>query len=215
MRNDCEKLVRFNVGGTHYDVSYDTLKRCKDSSILLKLASLVSGKWEEGNGNKKSTFIDCDKQPFSIERDGVLFQYALEYLRTGQLCLPPSVSRAAMKEEFEYYDIDVDMTRVKERNDDVHLGDSIIKDLSMILAEKLALQVAAYVEYDFIRRNLPSTAVKVILPTYDYSHLKTHEDLLSERLLARGLEYVSSEFDGTRNWVTAKKAEDNSKSLRK
>jgi hypothetical protein len=174
----------------------------------------VSGKWEEGSGTKKSTFIDCDKQPFLIERDGGLFQYVLDYLRTNELCLPPSVSRAAMKEEFEYYDIDVDMTKVKERMNDVHLGESIIKDLSMILAEKLALQVSAYVEYDFIRRNLPFSTIKVILPTNDYSHLKSHDDLLSKRLLARGLEYVASDYNGTRNWVTAKKAQDNSKSLK-
>lgn len=206
MRNDCNKLVRFNVGGTLYDVSYNALMRCKDSSVLALSARLVSGKWEEGNGNKKSCFIDCDKNPFFIDRDGTLFQYVLDYLHTGKHCFPPSVSAAAMKEEFEYYGIDVDLSQVNKTDDDCQ-EKPIINDLSLILAEKLAIQVSAFVEYDFIRRNLPNANVKTVLPTYDYSHLKGHEDLLQERLLARGLEYISSDVVSTRAWVTAKKAQ--------
>ena len=206
MRNDCSKIVRFNVGGTLYDVSYDTLKRCKDSSVLAMSARLVSGKWEEANDDKKPFFIDCEKNPFFVDRNGLLFQYVLDFLRTNKLCFPPTVSPAAMKEEFEYYGIDVDMSKVNNEKDDCQEKPNI-DDLSAILAEKLAIQVSAFVEYDFIRRNLPSANVKTVLPTFDYSQLKGHEDLLRERLLARGLEYISSDVVSTRAWVTAKKAE--------
>jgi hypothetical protein len=84
--NDTRKIVRLNVGGTQYDVSRDTLARCEGSM----LASLVSKQWNEGNTNK----------PIFIDRNGLLFQYVLDYLRNNQLHLPSFVSRAAMVDEY-------------------------------------------------------------------------------------------------------------------
>lgn len=88
------KIVQLNVGGTRYDVSRDTLERCEGSM----LASLISDHWKEGNSD--------DDKPIFIDRNGLLFQYVLDYLRTRKVFVPPSVSRAAVKEEFQYYGID-------------------------------------------------------------------------------------------------------------
>ena len=85
------KIVQLNVGGTRYDVSRDTLERCEG----FMLASLISGHWKEGNSD----------EPIFIDRSGLLFQYILDYLRNNKFHLPATVSRDAVKDEFEYYGI--------------------------------------------------------------------------------------------------------------
>lgn len=93
--SDCKsKTVRLNVGGTNYEVSRNTLERCEGSM----LASLISDHWKEGNSD--------DDKPIFIDRNGLLFQYVLDYLRTNKIHLPSSVSQAAVNEEFAYYGID-------------------------------------------------------------------------------------------------------------
>lgn len=89
---DCNsKIVRLSVGGTRYDVARDTLERCGGSM----LAKLISGHWKEGKSD----------EPIFIDRNGRLFEYVLDYLRNNKFHLPPSVCRATVKEEFEYYGI--------------------------------------------------------------------------------------------------------------
>lgn len=97
------KVVQLDVGGTLYKVAHSTLERCKGSM----LASLVSDHWKEGNADSN--------EPIFIDRNGLLFQYVLDYLRTRKILVPPSVSRAAVKEEFQYYGIDADMSKVIEK----------------------------------------------------------------------------------------------------
>ena len=94
------KIVRLNVGGTLYDVARDTLDRCSGSM----LASLVSARWTTGSSG--------DSEIIFIDRNGFLFQYVLDYLRNNKLHLPCSVSRAAVKDEFDYCGISADMNHV-------------------------------------------------------------------------------------------------------
>lgn len=88
-----DKVVQLNVGGMRYDVSRETLERCSGSM----LARLVSDQWKEGNAD--------DDEPIFIDRNGRLFEYVLDFLRNNEVHVPPSVSRAAVKEEFEYFGI--------------------------------------------------------------------------------------------------------------
>lgn len=95
-----------------------------------------------------------------------------------------------------------------QRKETTHCREAPLRqDLSASVAEKLAAQVSAVVEYDFIRKNLPHAGVKTILPTNDYSHLEQHLDLLRDRLLSRGLEYISSDVVSSRSWVSVQNAE--------
>lgn len=81
-------IIRLNVGGTRYEVSRDTLMRYERSM----LASLVSGKWKEGDGDKE-IFID---------RDGTRFKYILDYLRSDRLHVPHLSDRSTLKDEFDF-----------------------------------------------------------------------------------------------------------------
>lgn len=84
------KTVRFNVGGTIYEVSRTLINQFPDTM----LARLSSETWSpESNG-----------EPLFIERDGDRFRYCLDYMRDGGIVdLPATVSKAAMLRDLEYY----------------------------------------------------------------------------------------------------------------
>lgn len=102
-------IFHLNVGGTHYYVARDTLERCEGSL----LASLISIDCKEDDSDDSETIFiegdgqsECNNNSIFIDRNGRLFEYVLDYLRTSELNLPSSVSRAAVKKEFEYYGLD-------------------------------------------------------------------------------------------------------------
>ena len=84
-------FVELDVGGTSYKVARDTLLRRTGS----KLSTLVSEHIKKGNADIH--------EPIFIDRNGRLFEYVLDYLRTNKLNLPRSVNHAAVKEEFQFY----------------------------------------------------------------------------------------------------------------
>lgn len=149
------KTIRFNVGGTHYEVSRDTLERCEASM----LASLVSDHWKEGNSHDEIIFID---------RNGLLFQYVFDYLRNNKLQLPCSVSRAAVKGEFEYYGIDADMSQVIDKYGHMYLR-ALKKricdektNLESLENEARAIQASTFVENESFKQQLPA---QISIPT--------------------------------------------------
>ncbi|GAX10689.1 potassium voltage-gated channel Shaw-related subfamily C member 1 [Fistulifera solaris] len=93
-------VFSLDVGGTLYKVSRTTLERCKGTRLAQWIADHEEEKISE------ALFID---------RNGMLFQYVLDYLRTNKLLVPPSVSRAALREEFAFYGIPVDITKIMEK----------------------------------------------------------------------------------------------------
>lgn len=107
------EIVRLNVGGTLYEVSSETLEHCKGTA----LASLVSNHGKEAPSDEEAFFIDPDDETVFIDRNGRLFEYVLDFLRTGKIHLPPSVSRSALQEEFDYYGIVVEMNTKGEEYD--------------------------------------------------------------------------------------------------
>ena len=96
-------IVRLNVGGVRYEVARDTLMLYEDSM----LASLISGKWKERNGEEE-IFID---------RDGGRFKYVLDYLRSDRVYLSDLSDHSALEDEFEYFGIEADMSKVSVKND--------------------------------------------------------------------------------------------------
>ena len=66
---ESDKIVRLNVGGTHYDVAYSTLTMNPDTM----LARLVSG---------TIPTRELDGRIF-IDRNGRIFEHILDFLRNG------------------------------------------------------------------------------------------------------------------------------------
>ncbi|GAX22426.1 hypothetical protein FisN_14Hu040 [Fistulifera solaris] len=83
------KMIRLNVGGTRYDLSLDTLSRSGNSLLKTMILSNV-------NAGKPY-------DPVFIDRSGRLFEYVLEYMRTGKIYLRPTENSAAVKNELEFY----------------------------------------------------------------------------------------------------------------
>jgi hypothetical protein len=161
----CPMVLSLDVGGTLYKVSRTTLDRCRGS----RLAQWIADHDEE--------------QPLFIDRNGMLFQYVLDYLRTHKLLVPPSVSRAALQEEFAFYGIPVDMTKIMEKYNREYLielkrkisakryemstqrkmliaverqFDALKTNLDVMEREARAIQASAYFERVALKTQLPA-----------------------------------------------------------
>jgi hypothetical protein len=92
-------IVTFNVGGTRYQVSRSLLNQFP-KSMLCKSAS---EQWRQ----------DIDSEIF-IERNGIRFQFVLDFMRDGKVDVPITQTQASILAELEYFGIDVvDKTLVK------------------------------------------------------------------------------------------------------
>jgi len=92
MGTECEKIVDLNIGGVLYTTSIETLQ--KDHESLL--CSMFSG-------DLKSLVRDSKGRIF-LDRDGVLFRYILDFLRSGKLVLPADFQEVErLKSEAEFY----------------------------------------------------------------------------------------------------------------
>ena len=88
-RNNNGDTVQFNVGGICYEVSRYLLDQYSRSM----LTRMVSGPWLKSD-QKESLFID---------RNGLRFQYCLDYMRDRRLTLPITVSKVALLNDLEDY----------------------------------------------------------------------------------------------------------------
>jgi hypothetical protein len=137
------KIVQLDVGGTLYKVSRDTLERCEGSM----LSSLISDQWKEGNTD----------EPIFIDRNGRLFEHVLDYLRASKVFLPSTVNIDAVKEEFEFYGIDADMSEVHEKYGHKYLHELNERirvqeeSLYALKAEAHAIQASMMVEHEFFK----------------------------------------------------------------
>jgi hypothetical protein len=189
------KIVRFNVGGTRYDVLRSTLE-CHNGSML---ATLVSKQWKEGNSDE-TIFID---------RSGRLFELVLNYLRSNEVHLPTTVNISALQKEFEFYGIDADMNQIHETNgknmihkltNKIHRQEEHLHSLNVL---KLAYQLSALVEHEAWKSKQSSVQVNVL--SGEYVLLSGHENVLREQLLERGLELKSSSFGEWPSYVLVNK----------
>ena len=130
-----KEIVRLNVGGTRFEVSRETLVQYEGSM----LASLISGKWKEGEGENE-IFID---------RDGRLFGFILAYLRSGQAYVTDLSDQLALKDELDYFGIDADMSQIHLRDDFVSMDRLTkgIKKLEKSIEEKKKKRAAMKESY--------------------------------------------------------------------
>ena len=85
--------VRFNIGGTRYEVSQTLLDQYPDSM----LSKSASKEWH-----------DSEKKEIFIERDGSKFKFVLDFMRDGKVVLPISQAKAAIIAELEYFNFEFD-----------------------------------------------------------------------------------------------------------
>lgn len=91
--NSLQDPVSLNVGGEIYTTTLDTLTRCRDSM----LGAMFTGQIPVLRDNKGNIFID---------RDGKVFRYVLNYLRSSSLDLPDSFTELALlQREADFFQI--------------------------------------------------------------------------------------------------------------
>ena len=93
------KVVKFNVGGTRYEVASSLLEAHPETM----LSRMASEQWHD----------ELDTEIF-IERDGVRFKYCLDYLRDGKILLPITINKEAVLKDLEYYNVEVKSESVVE-----------------------------------------------------------------------------------------------------
>lgn len=105
-----DDVVELNVGGVIYTTSRRTLVHDQQSLLA---------RWFTAGGTDRSAAEDDHETPllrdalgrYFIDRDGALFRYILDYLRSGQLVLPESFrERSRLRQEAEFYRLS-DMVR--------------------------------------------------------------------------------------------------------
>jgi hypothetical protein len=85
---ETSKTINLNVGGTTYEVSRSLIEAYPHSM----LARLVSDTWQQET--KSKIFID---------RNGLRFQYILDYMRDKKVHLPITIPKAALVKDLEYF----------------------------------------------------------------------------------------------------------------
>ncbi|PIK49715.1 putative BTB/POZ domain-containing protein KCTD12-like [Apostichopus japonicus] len=87
-------VVSLNVGGSNYTTSLATLTKFKDSLIT-----------EMFTGESDGDLLQKDESgQFFIDRDGFLFRFILDYLRTGALNLPDNFQESTrLYDEARFY----------------------------------------------------------------------------------------------------------------
>lgn len=87
------KIITFNVGGKHYDISRSLLELYPNTV----LATAASETWNNHGDNNNN---NCE--PIFIERDGKRFRYILDYMRDGKVHLPANIPKQAFICDLDY-----------------------------------------------------------------------------------------------------------------
>ena len=173
-------LIRLNVAGIHYEVSRETLMRYQ-GSLLASLANT----WNEDKFNSE----------IFIFRDGHLFAYVLDYLRSGKVHLPYSIIRAALKQELDYFQIPVDMSQLFVEKDYFTIDrlSREIKEHKAAIQEK-EMEIAAIVESYRLAHELTTSVME---KGFDWSSVLTpsmivkpgiNKQMLHDSLLSQGID---------------------------
>ncbi|XP_066285833.1 BTB/POZ domain-containing protein KCTD8-like [Branchiostoma lanceolatum] len=105
-------VVELNVGGTSYTTAVETLRRHPDS-LLGQMFAEGRGSAAEGPGNP----LPRDGRGcYFLDRDGQLFRYVLDFLRTDRLLLPAGFAeKDRLRLEAEHFQLK-DMVAALARN---------------------------------------------------------------------------------------------------
>jgi len=80
-------IIELNVGGVYYSTSLKTLTTSEPDSLLAELFVPPDTRLSLADSGTGTTVKDMKGRCF-IDRDGALFRYVLDFLRTGQVVLP-------------------------------------------------------------------------------------------------------------------------------
>lgn len=95
-----EGVIQLNVGGTCYLTTVETLKR-DQFSLLAQLLTT------EGLEDNSKVAKRMSNGAIFIDRDGELFAYILDFLRSGKLLLPENFRELArLREEVQFYQLE-------------------------------------------------------------------------------------------------------------
>jgi hypothetical protein len=174
-----DDVVHLNVGGTRYEVARSTLMRYEGSM----LASLVSGKWKEGNGEEE-IFID---------HNGRRFEWVLDYLRSDRAYVPDLSDQSALQEELDYFGIALDMSKVYLKDDFLTINElsKEIKELKATIAQK-EKRIAAIKESYRLAGVFASYSESDELLFRMSVDKNVDKEMLRSCLLSRGLHIVRS-----------------------
>jgi len=86
-----DRIIKLNIGGVRYTTSRTTL--VANSSYF---STLIDGNFPSKKDEKNAFFID---------RDGQYFSPILEYLRTGELVIPPNMEENSVLREADFYGV--------------------------------------------------------------------------------------------------------------
>jgi hypothetical protein len=151
--------VRFNVGGTPFEVSRSLL-----SAHMLKttaLGRMISDMWQQ----------DPDVVIF-IDRDGENFRHVLQYLRNGHVSLPLSISKSAFLQDMDFYGISMPVGSITDDTVDdskanyqaarrlITLGQECNAKAGELMAERECLLVAYECFKEYVRTGSLSVTIK-------------------------------------------------------
>jgi len=94
------KTIKFNVGGTKYEISQTLLDRYP-SCMLNKICSRT---WVQADA-ETATVKEAAEEIF-IDRNGERFQYILDYMRDSRVELPLSIPRSQFVMDMDYFNLD-------------------------------------------------------------------------------------------------------------
>ena len=89
-------VVKFNIGGIKYVTTKSTLYSKGENFLTLLITN--------NDQNKVPSLRDEDGYVF-VDRDGHLFRFILNYLRTGRYFKPPNISEEELDLEFDFFQV--------------------------------------------------------------------------------------------------------------
>jgi hypothetical protein len=109
-------VIKFNIGGTRYEISQCLLQAYPDSMLARSAAT----QWHS----------DPNAEIF-IDRDGARFRYVLDYLRDGTVHLPVFVSKASLLLDLHFFGVPVNENAIVAHIDYSFFSTSktVVKDI--------------------------------------------------------------------------------------
>ena len=100
MTTNSPKTVRLNVGGTKYEISTSLIDMYPDTM----LARMISDRWQQHDDDDNDG--TTTEEGVFIDRNGVRFQYVLDYMRDQKVHSAIGASCASIRKELEYFGFD-------------------------------------------------------------------------------------------------------------
>eukprot|EP00978_Attheya_sp_CCMP212_P018848 scaffold52077_cov52-Attheya_sp.AAC.3 len=121
-----KEIAKFNVGGHRYQVTRTLLEQHPDT-MLARSASQV---WQQ----------DPESEIF-MERNGIRFQYVLDYLRDGNVFLPVTESKEALIHDLNYFGINANDDMINDSDSKLYSTSSAMSAIRKEIVE-LDLEIA-------------------------------------------------------------------------